>query len=107
MASLRSGNYVGKCAVVFFEYLGVGLGTAAFVAFTARATDKRYTATQYALLTSLAGLPRTVSSALTGFMIEAIGYVSFFLLCTMIALPGMILLLWVAPWNAPIDNSAE
>jgi len=92
--------------VISFEYLGVGLGTAAFVAFTARATDKRYTATQYALLTSLAGLPRTFSSALTGFIIEAIGYVSFFFLCTMLALPGMILLIWVAPWNAE-DSSRK
>jgi PAT family beta-lactamase induction signal transducer AmpG len=88
--------------VISFEYLGVGLGTAAFVAFTARTTDTRYTATQFALLTSLAGVPRTFASALTGYLIQAFGYVSFFLICTIIAFPGMMLLFWVAPWNGNI-----
>ncbi len=84
---------------VSFEYLGVGLGTAAFVAFIARSTDKRYTATQFALLTSLTGVPRTFANASTGWLIEAVGYTQFFLFCTLIALPGMILLRWVAPWG--------
>ncbi len=85
--------------VVSFEYLGVGLGTAAFVAFIARSTDVRYTATQLALLTSLAGVPRTFANATTGFLVEAIGYTSFFLFCTAMAVPGLILLFWVAPWG--------
>ncbi len=85
-------------AAVSFEYLGVGLGTAAFVAFIARATDKRYTATQLALLTSLTGVPRTFANATTGFIIESVGYTSFFVICTVIALPGMVLLIWVAPF---------
>jgi MFS transporter, PAT family, beta-lactamase induction signal transducer AmpG len=85
--------------VVSFEYLGVGLGTAAFVAFIARSTDVRYTATQLALLTSLAGVPRTFANATTGFLVEAVGYTQFFLFCTVIAVPGLVLLLWVAPWG--------
>ncbi len=85
--------------VVSFEYLGVGLGTAAFVAFIARSTDVRYTATQLALLTSLAGVPRTFANATTGFLVEAVGYTHFFLFCTAIAVPGLILLFWVAPWG--------
>ena len=90
--------------VVSGEYLGVGLGTAAFVAFMAKSTDKRYTATQLALLTSLMGVPRTLANASTGFIIEATGYTSFFLICTVLAIPGMILLKWVAPWNeSPSD----
>lgn len=84
---------------VSFEYLGVGLGTAAFVAFIARSTDKRYTATQFALLSSLTGVPRTFANASTGWLIEGVGYTKFFLLCTLIAIPGMILLRWVAPWG--------
>ncbi len=91
-------------AVIAFEALGVGLGTAAFVAFIARATDPRYTATQYALFTSLAAVPRTVVNATTGWIIEQTGWFAFFLLCTALALPGMALLLRVAPW---IDRSGE
>jgi PAT family beta-lactamase induction signal transducer AmpG len=86
--------------VVSGEYLGVGLGTAAFVAFMAKSTDRRYTATQFALLTSLMGVPRTLANASTGFIIEAFGYTSFFLICTALAIPGMILLKWVAPWHS-------
>jgi len=85
--------------VIAFEALGVGLGTAAFVAYIARATDPRYTATQYALFTSLAAVPRTVVNASTGWIVEQTGWFSFFLLCTLLALPGMALLLRVAPWN--------
>ena len=85
--------------VIAFEALGVGLGTAAFVAYIARATDPRYTATQFALFTSLAALPRTAVNATTGWIVDAIGWLPFFLLCAALALPGMALLLRVAPWN--------
>lgn len=92
--------------IVSSEYLGVGLGTAAFVAFIARSTSKAYTAAQLALLTSFAGLPRSFASASTGVLIESMGYTSFFLLCTALAIPGMVLLIWVAPWNGH-DSSLE
>jgi MFS transporter, PAT family, beta-lactamase induction signal transducer AmpG len=85
--------------VIAVEALGVGLGTAAFTAFIARATDPRYTATQYALFTSLAAVPRTVVNASTGVLVEQMGWLDFYLLCTLLALPGMALLLRVAPWN--------
>jgi PAT family beta-lactamase induction signal transducer AmpG len=85
--------------VVGFEYLGVGLGTSAFVAYLARATDKRFTATQYALFSSFIALPRTVASSCTGFLVEALGYTQFFLVCAALAIPGMLLLLKVAPWS--------
>ena len=71
-------------------------------AFIARATDPRYTATQFALFTSLAVVPRTLINATTGWIVEQIGWFDFFLLCTALALPGMLLLLRVAPWSAPI-----
>ncbi len=86
-------------AVIGFEYLGVGMGTAAFTAFIARETSKTYAATQFALFTALAALPRTFANASTGVIVEQIGWVDFFLLCALLALPGMILLLWVAPWR--------
>ena len=86
-------------AVIGFEYLGVGMGTAAFTAFIAKETSRTYAATQFALFTALAALPRTFANASTGAIVEHIGWVDFFLLCAVIALPGMLLLFWVAPWK--------
>ncbi len=85
--------------VIGFEAFGVGVGTAAFTAFIARTTDPRYTATQFALFTSLAAVPRTFFNASTGWLVESLGWQSFFLLCTVLAIPGMLLLFKVAPWN--------
>ena len=81
--------------VVSAEYLGVGLGTAAFVAFIASHTNKRFSAAQFALLTSISGLPRTLASSTSGWIVEAIGYTGFFLCCTVLAIPGMVLLFWM------------
>ncbi len=85
--------------VIGLEALGVGLGTAAFVAFIARSTHPAYTATQFALFTSLAAMPRTFANAATGWLIEALGWMGFFLLCAVLAVPGMLLLVKVAPWR--------
>lgn len=103
--------------VIGLEYLGVGLGTAALVAFMSQATNKNFTATQFALFSSLIALPRALANSITGFLIEGIsvddgiyydvfgiwngmGYTKFFVFCTLCAIPGMILLKWVAPWNS-------
>jgi MFS transporter, PAT family, beta-lactamase induction signal transducer AmpG len=86
-------------AAVAFEYLGVGLGTAAFVAFIARETDRRYTAFQFALLTSLAGVPATLLTSGAGWLAGTLGWPLFFAVCTVAALPGMALLRVVAPWG--------
>ena len=91
-------------AVIGFEYLGVGLGTAAFTAFIARESSRAFAATQFALFTALAALPRSIASSLTGFIVEDTGWVTFFLLCTLLAVPGMVVLIWVAPWSR---DSAE
>ena len=85
--------------VISFEYLGVGLGTAAFVAFIARTTNPTFAATQFALFTAITAVPRTVASSATGIIIEGMGWENFFYLCTVLAIPGMLLLLKVAPWN--------
>jgi len=85
--------------VIGFEYLGVGLGTAAFVAFIARTTNPAFAATQFALFTAITAIPRTVASAGTGIIVEGMGWENFFYLCTVLAIPGMLLLFKVAPWN--------
>ncbi|OCG07658.1 AmpG family muropeptide MFS transporter [Gilliamella sp. wkB178] len=85
--------------VIGFEALGVGLGSAAFVAFIAKTTNPLYTATQFALFTSIASVPRTLINATTGIMVEYLGWTNFFSLCFILAIPGMLLLIKVAPWN--------
>jgi MFS transporter, PAT family, beta-lactamase induction signal transducer AmpG len=86
--------------VIGVEAFGVGLGTAAFVAFIAHTTHPLYTATQFALFTSLAAVPRTFANAGTGWLVEWMGWKLFFLFCFVIAIPGMLLLMKVAPWSA-------
>ena len=90
--------------VISAEHLGVGLGTAAFVAFIAQHTNKRFSAAQFALLTSISGLPRTIASSQAGWIIELMGYTQFFLLCTVLALPGMGLLLFMSHIKPVTDN---
>jgi PAT family beta-lactamase induction signal transducer AmpG len=80
-------------AVIAFENLSGGMGTSAFAAYMASITNKRFTATQYALLTSLMGIPRVLAAAPTGYLATQMGWWSFFILCTLIAIPGLLLLL--------------
>ena len=97
--STEGHNPTGLFIVVSAEYLGVGLGTVALTAYIARETSLAFTATQFALFTSFIAIPRTFANASTGFLIEAMGYTSFFLLCTAVAVPGMLMLIKVAPWK--------
>ncbi|MEQ1526609.1 MAG: AmpG family muropeptide MFS transporter [Gallionella sp.] len=85
--------------VIGLEALGVGLGTAAFVAYIAQSTHPAYTATQFALFTSLAAVPRTFVNATAGWLVEQLQWSGFFLLCAVLAIPGMLLLFKVAPWG--------
>jgi PAT family beta-lactamase induction signal transducer AmpG len=79
--------------VVCFEFLSTGLGQAAYASYMATQTDKRFTATQYALLTSLMALPNSLAAAVTGFMAESLGWVGFYCVCALLGIPGMLLLL--------------
>ncbi len=82
-------------AVVTLENFSGGLGTAAYIGFMASLTNKRFTATQYALLTSFMGMPRIFAAAPTGYMVESMGWATFFLFCASIAVPGLLLLYWL------------
>ncbi|WP_435274680.1 AmpG family muropeptide MFS transporter [Psychrobium sp. nBUS_13] len=94
------GNNVYALAFAMgFEYLGVGLGTAAFVAFMAKQTNPTFAATQFALFSALTALPRTFANASTGLIVEQIGWTGFYFLCVGLAIPGMLMLLKVAPWH--------
>ena len=96
----RIGHSVPTLAgVIAFENLSSGMGTAAFMAFMASITNKKFTATQYALLTSLMGVPRVFASAPTGFLAKHFGWEVFFIFCALVAIPGMLLLFRFAPWH--------
>lgn len=92
-------NEVMLGVAVGFEALGVGLGTIALSAFIGRATNPAFVATQYALFTCVAAIPRVLLSSTTGWIVDHIGWFNFFLLCTALAVPGMLLLIKVAPWS--------
>lgn len=100
-------NTLALVGVITFENLTGGMGTVAYMAFIASLTNKKFTATQYALLSSLMGIPRVFASAPTGFLVEAVGWWNFFMICTLIAIPGMLLLLKVAPFRGKQEISAE
>ena len=100
-------SLAGLFVVVSGEYLGVGLGTIALTAFMARETSRAFTATQFALFSSFIAVPRTVANASTGFIVEAFGWTQFFVICAIVAIPGMLLLLKVAPWTDRQPDSEE
>ena len=84
---------------VGLEFFAAGLGTTAFIAYIAKTTHPKYTATQFALFTGLASVPRTFTNASTGYLVEFFGWYQFFIFCFLIAVPGMLLLFKIAPWN--------
>ncbi len=98
---------VGLAGVIAFENLSAGMGTSAYVAFMASLTNKKFTATQYALLSGLMGVPRVLASAPTGFIAEHMGWKGFFILCTLIAIPGLLLLLRLSHMLADDRNASS
>ena len=97
--SMVGHNLILLGITVGLESFAMGLGTTALIAFISKQTDPRYTATQFALFTSLASIPRSITNASTGFVVESLGWTNFFYLCFMLAIPGMLLLLKVAPYK--------
>lgn len=92
--------------VIAFENLASGMGTAAYAAYMASLTNKQFTATQYALLTALMGIPRVILASPTGLMAEKLGWELFFVVCTIVAVPGLLLLIPVFRLERPAENSA-
>ncbi len=92
-------SLTGLAGVIAFENLSGGMGTAAYMAFMASLTNKRFTATQYALLSSLMGVPRVLASAPTGYVAESVGWEGFFIFCTLIAIPGLAILKRFSSWG--------
>lgn len=88
-----TGPQIGVLALLMtLENLAIGMGTAAFLAFMASLTNRQFTATQYALFSSLMGVPRVIISAPTGFLAQAMGWPLYFVFCGLMAIPGLLLL---------------
>ena len=86
----------GMLAIVFaIENLAGGMGTAAFVAYLSGLCNLTYTATQYALLSAVASVGRTLLAAPAGRLAEMLDWLPFFLVTTVAALPGLAFLLWI------------
>ncbi|MDV7341685.1 AmpG family muropeptide MFS transporter [Terasakiella sp. A23] len=77
------------------ENVTAGMATTAFVAYLSSQCNSAYTATQYALLSSFMAIPRDVFAALSGILAEAVGWTWFFVACSAIAAPALILLIWM------------
>ncbi len=92
--------------VIASETFAMSLGTMAFVSFIARTTNPSYTALQLALFTSLTAVPRSFINASTGWLVERMGWESFFYLCMVLAIPGMLMLFKIAPWNGDTQTKA-
>ncbi|HZN56017.1 MAG TPA: MFS transporter [Candidatus Polarisedimenticolaceae bacterium] len=86
-------------AAIGFETLTSGMGTGAFAVLLLRMTQKRFSATQYALFSSLMGVPRVFAGPICGLLVDAVGWKSFFWLTVVAGIPGLILLSRFAPWG--------
>jgi PAT family beta-lactamase induction signal transducer AmpG len=90
-------NVLALAFVVGVETLTLGMGASALTAFMLRLCNRKFSATQYALLTSFMGIPRTVIPASAGFIVSGLGWVNFYALCVALALPGLALAYFRAP----------
>jgi len=100
-------NYIVMASALAFENLCSGLGNAAFIGFLMGLCNKRFSATQYALLTSLGAIAPVVAASGTGYVVDAIGWTQFFVFCTVAALPGLFLLIFrYDHWTAELPAEA-
>jgi PAT family beta-lactamase induction signal transducer AmpG len=94
-------HYPAMVAAIGLENLCSGMGTAAYAAFLMSLCNKRFTATQYAILTSLMALTRVIVGAPTGYLVKTFGWETYFLICMVAAVPGLVLLLQYPRWTVP------
>jgi len=107
LIAISGKNMLLMAAGITIENLCGGLGTAAFVALLMGLCNARFTATQFALLSALSAVGRTyLAGPLAPPMVESMGWPGFFLLTTLIALPGLVLLMYLKPQILALDRPA-
>jgi len=89
-------NVLALAFVVAVETLTLGMGASALTAFMLRLCNRKFSATQYALLTSFMGIPRTIIPASAGFIVDRLGWVHFYVLCVFLAIPGLLMIFFRA-----------
>ncbi len=92
LLAITGKQYVVACSAVFIENICSGMGTAAFVAFIMSLCNPKYTATQFALLSSLAALGRVYVGPASGYIVEAVGWAWFYFFTAIVAVPVLLLL---------------
>ncbi|MCR9214204.1 MAG: AmpG family muropeptide MFS transporter [Proteobacteria bacterium] len=92
---------------IAIENVAGGMGTAVFVAYLSSLCNVSYTATQYALLTSLTAVARTTLVSPSGWLVDRVGWFEFFLITTVAALPGLLLLWWLSRAQPLSDGTEE
>jgi MFS transporter, PAT family, beta-lactamase induction signal transducer AmpG len=104
--SLAEKNHTLMVTAVVVENFGLGLVTAAMTAFLMAMCNKRFTATQFALLSSLMAASRDILVAPAGKIAEGLGWPSFFLITVAMAIPPLLLLPLIAPWSRDVPIGA-
>jgi PAT family beta-lactamase induction signal transducer AmpG len=97
LSRLGGPNLAWMYSATSFELFTSGLGTGAFSVLLLRLTQKRFSATQYALFSSVFALPRVLAGPITGFAVDAIGWSPFFLATMVLGIPGLVMLARFAP----------
>jgi PAT family beta-lactamase induction signal transducer AmpG len=96
LAARGAATDLGLAVIVSFDNLALGVHGTALIAFMSSLTSARYTATQYAVLSSLYSLPGKLLMGTSGFMVNALGYGDFFLYTALLSIPGLVLLVWLS-----------
>jgi len=104
--SLSGKNHAFMVAAIITENFGLGLVTAGMTAYLMSMCNKRFTATQFALLSSLMAASRDILVAPAGKFIEALGWPGFFLTTVAMAIPPLLLLPFIAPWSREVPIGA-
>ena len=100
-------DYSFLIITVLGENISGGIGSASFVAYLSILCNRNFTATQYALLSSVMGVARTFIASPSGFVVELLGWSNFFLISTLFAIPGLVILFWMEkkfPINKQISS---
>lgn len=90
-------NMMVASAAVFIENICAGMGTAAFVALIMSLCNPKYTATQFALLSSLSAMGRVYVGPISGYMVQALGWAGFYFFTALVAIPALLLLVFLRP----------
>ena len=98
-------NYPFMVAAITVENLFSGMGIAALSAFMMSICDKRFSATQYALISSFMALSRYVANAPSGWLAKTVGWERYFLICVLVGIPGLFLLSRYQKWNMPATTA--